>query len=213
MSKEMEEEREKMKLESIQKKYSQVWHENETSIIIKMLDQSIRENDKERIIELQKSLLKLEYDSNVKTHEGSPVFMRKIPQVIPKRTQSSKAVNQLRYPRKSSKTQTSQFSVFEEEYLKKAIMQNTKQYDEQINIMIVGNKGVGKSSLMNAWQNLENPLKTEHTIGYYNNYYRLDSRILLVDNQRRRIRYRLIDSDGEMTNESIRKGISIKLIF
>ena len=58
------------------------------------------------------------------------------------------------------------FSVKETEYLEKVMIQNTRQYDATLNVMIIGDTGVGKTSLMNAWLNSENPLMTKHTIGY-----------------------------------------------
>ena len=158
--KKIEEER---RLKKIQKMYSEVWHENETSIVIKMLDQSMKENDQDRVIELQKSLLELERKSDIRSEETTPKNIKNFDQLILKRTQSEKIIYENLSPKRS---EAILFSPVEEEYLKKAIKQNTKQYDEKINIMIIGNQDVGKTSLMNSWLGSKVLGKPKHTIGY-----------------------------------------------
>ena len=123
-----------------------------------MLDQSIKGKDQIRINELQRSLLELQRETDSftckeflnndefeETETGNKSF--------------SLISNDYNYHEEIA------FTEKETEYLKKVIKQNIKQYDEQINIVILGNKGVGKTSLMNSMLKSNNPLKTKHTIG------------------------------------------------
>eukprot|EP00826_Nyctotherus_ovalis_P002159 TRINITY_DN10409_c0_g1_i8.p3 TRINITY_DN10409_c0_g1~~TRINITY_DN10409_c0_g1_i8.p3 ORF type:complete len:113 (+),score=37.17 TRINITY_DN10409_c0_g1_i8:78-416(+) len=74
-------------------------------------------------------------------------------------------MNKSELPKKQCKSDASLFSPKEAEYLEKAIMQNTKQYDDQITIMLIGDQGVGKTSLMNSWLGLSIPKVSQHTLG------------------------------------------------
>ena len=150
--------------ESVQKKQAEVWHENETLIVIKMLDQSVKSKDEETILELQKSLLKLEgkEKASLAKREDSQLL-----ELLPKRIRQLALNLGLYFHKGSLKTKVAPFSVRETEYLEKAMMQNTRQYDAQITIMMTGDAKVGKTSLMNTWLGVENSFVTKETIGYY----------------------------------------------
>lgn len=190
---------EQKKLKEIQRMYNETWQENEVSIVIKMLDQSMKENNTERIIELEKCLLELERKSDMQTNEGSPSI-----KPISSNIHSFAAVESFNG---SPRSVNSPFSLDEEEYLQKAIIQNTKQYDEQITIMLIGDKETGKTSLMNSWLGLPNPSKTQRTLGYSAKpMNRLDSKTIIRKHMGMRIRYKIIDSEGTKSKEFIKKG-------
>lgn len=158
----MEKVREEQRLKTIQKLYSELWHENETSIVIKMLDRSMKDNDHETTIELQRTLLDLERSSSLRSGDSSPENLK---QSEVSRAHSFSMTKGSESPKKLSQSDASLFSPTEAEYLEKAIMQNTKQYDDQITIMLIGNQDVGKTSLMNMWLGLRCPKKLQHTLG------------------------------------------------
>ncbi len=190
-----------MKLKSLQKRYAEVWQENETSIVIKMLTQSMKDQDHSRTLELQRSLLELERKSDVLSDEESPIDFKNLPEPLRHQPKSkSVTVSPTFGPSPSpSCFSDDQFSPKELEYLKKAVQQNTKQYDLQINITLVGNSGCGKTSLMNAWLGSPSPMKTKPTTG-------LDSKTLVKGSLGKMIRYKFIDCDGDKGKEFIRKG-------
>lgn len=157
---------ENRQLNKIRKMYAEIWHENETSIIIKMLNQSIKVNDQERTIELQKSLLNLERKSDMINDEESPNSPEVFDELLLKRAQSLNILETKENKKKKYKSNENPFSPLETKYLEKVIMQNTKLYDEQITIMIIGDQEVGKTSLMNSWLGYENFNMTKHTVGY-----------------------------------------------
>ena len=142
-----------------------MWQENETSIIIKMLDRSMKERDQPRTLELQKSLLELERKSDTPTDELDLKQLGSIP--IQCKSKSLTLESSVSSPSElTTHSDGSPFSPKEREYLKKAMLQNTKQYDAQLNITILGGSGTGKTSLMNAWLGSTSPEKTKPTIGY-----------------------------------------------
>jgi len=53
------------KLEKLYKTHAEVWQENETSIILKMLGDSLKTNDESRTDALQRSLLKIEHSTEL----------------------------------------------------------------------------------------------------------------------------------------------------
>eukprot|EP00826_Nyctotherus_ovalis_P025360 TRINITY_DN1964_c0_g1_i2.p2 TRINITY_DN1964_c0_g1~~TRINITY_DN1964_c0_g1_i2.p2 ORF type:complete len:141 (+),score=23.29 TRINITY_DN1964_c0_g1_i2:438-860(+) len=128
-----------------------------------MLSQSMKENDHKSILELKRSLLELERRSEMKDGEGSPEDPKQSEASF--RAHSFSATRASESPKKNSKSDVSIFSATEREYLEKAIMQNTKQYDEQLTIMLIGNRGVGKTCLMNSWLG-SSSIVPKHTIGY-----------------------------------------------
>jgi polynucleotide 5'-kinase involved in rRNA processing len=162
-SKDIERVCEEQRLKQLQKIYSERWHENETSIVIKMLDRSMRDNDHETTIELKRTLLELERRSGVRSAESSP---ENLSQPELSRNYSFSIIRGSESPKKFSRSDGTLFSPKEMEYLDKAIMQNTKQYDNQLTIMLIGNQEVGKTSLMNAWLGLKWQGIPQHTIGY-----------------------------------------------
>eukprot|EP00826_Nyctotherus_ovalis_P000813 TRINITY_DN1004_c0_g1_i1.p1 TRINITY_DN1004_c0_g1~~TRINITY_DN1004_c0_g1_i1.p1 ORF type:complete len:187 (+),score=48.87 TRINITY_DN1004_c0_g1_i1:435-995(+) len=183
--------------------YNEIWHENEVSIVIKMLDQSMKEKDKERTIELERSLLELERKADTRTDEASSTLGGPLPSKV----QSFGSASAEEAKRAHTRSETSPFSLVEEEYLRKAILQNTKQYDEQITVMLVGNCDTGKTRLMNSWLGLSNAYKAKHTLGYVLIIINsLDSKSTIRKYMGIRIRYKIIDSEGAKTKEFIRKG-------
>lgn len=138
-----------------QRKLQEHWHENETSIVIKMLGQCMKEHDESRVVELQRSLLELEKQSDTRSEESSCGSFES-----PTKRKPKSFTLGLR-----GKGEEGEFSAPETEYLRKAITQNTKQYDEKVTVALIGNSGAGKTALMNSWLKSSNPLKTEHTVG------------------------------------------------
>ncbi len=205
-------------MKSIKKRYAETWQENETSIVLKMLGQSVKENDQGRVQELERYLLDLERKSdgsecNGRNSAPSSAELEAVSElVLTKSGQKSKSVSSAQIPfplalgrqdssssGETSLTESASFSPVEVEYLKKAIRQNTKQYDMQINIMIVGDTLTGKTSLMRALLGDSHPSKTKPTVG-------LDSRSMTATVGEKTVRYKIIDSDGEKSKEFIRKG-------
>lgn len=158
---------EERKLKAIQKMYSEQWLENETSIVIKRLDQSMKEKDYESTMELKRTLLELERRADLRTDEESPENFKHPEALSSFQTHSFNVMEQVDLHKKASKSDASAFSATEKEYLEKAIMQNTKQYDEQLTIMLIGSQEVGKTSLINSWFGLSNSRTCQHTIGYF----------------------------------------------
>jgi len=155
---------EEQRLKNLQKMYSERWHENETSIVIKMLDRSMKDNDHETTIELKRTLLELERRPDIRSGENSPESLNQ-PE-LSKNYSFISITGGSESPKKFSKSDVNLFSPKEAEYLDKVIMQNTKQYDKQLTIMLIGNQGVGKTSLMNAWLGLKDKRISQHSIGY-----------------------------------------------
>lgn len=115
------------------------------------MDEAIKSNDEERIKELKQSLLEVE------SKPGDRHSAKSSPG-------SSPTMNPSSFHSDMSLQTKSLFSQEEEIYLEKAIKQNTKQYDFQVNIMIVGNSNTGKTSLINAMMGKVGR-HTEPTIG------------------------------------------------
>ena len=155
-------------MEVIKKRYAEVWQENETSIVIKMLDQSMKNRDQEKIHELKRSLLDLERKSeNAPSDDewsnSSPTCKS---DCFPSRSKSFTTSHLSGSTSETLAEMRASFSHREEEYLEKAMRQNTKQYDSQVNVMIIGNSVTGKTSLMNAMLGIKSSSQTKPTIGY-----------------------------------------------
>jgi len=116
-----------------------------------MLDQSMKDQNHQSTIELKRTLLELEQRTDTRSKEESHSW------------HSSSVTKESESLWNDSKSDC--FSATEKEYLDKAIMQNTKQYDKQFTIMLIGSQEVGKTSLMNSWLGLSNKGASQHTIG------------------------------------------------
>ena len=205
-------ERERKRLESIKKKYAEQWQENETSIVIKMLHESILSNDDERVQALQRSLLDLERKSDKDMDDdGLPNSLPSdcIP-IKAKSFTSSALSHHTGSTGESAPNDLLCFSPTEADYLNKAMQQNMKQYEAQINVMVVGNSMTGKTSLMHSMLGQKVPLQLRHTTGYRYTFtftFRIDSGSAQRAALGKKIKYKVFDSDGERNNEFIRKGI------
>ncbi|MDR3546656.1 MAG: hypothetical protein P4M11_00005 [Candidatus Pacebacteria bacterium] len=156
-----------MKLKNLKKKYAETWQENETSIVLKMLGKSVKERDEGKIQELERYLLTLEHKSDSSSsgeEESSPTSLKQATSLVEARSKSFLSPHGSESG-ESSLTDPGNFSPSELAYLKKAIRQNTKQYDMQINIMIVGNTFTGKTSLMSAMLGEKGPQLSRPTLG------------------------------------------------
>lgn len=140
----------------MRKALAEVWQENETSITLKMLSESMKSNDHERVEALKRSLLDLEakYEKTAIEPEDDSASPD---------SHQCKSLNSPSHIQFNEASQT--FSPQEVKYLQKAIEQNTKSYDLQISMMFIGDSFTGKTSLMNAIIGSENPLKTKPTTG------------------------------------------------
>lgn len=139
----------------------ETWQENETSIVLKMLDDSIKTKDNTRVNALQRSLLELERQTYIK--EPDSAFMLPPPQLPPQFTPlelSSDPITTYSFPEANSP-----FSPKELEYLNKAIEQNVKQYEKFVKIIIVGNNRTGKTSLMNCLIGSKFQADTPNSVG------------------------------------------------
>lgn len=155
---------------------AEVWQQNETSIVLKMLENSLRSQDIISIQALKRYLLGLEHKSYKDNQllddslslafqtNASPnrkmIFTQELAQnntcdssFCSKTSGSSPSL------RSNENCQSLELSPLEEEYLEKAIKQNIKQYDHQINITIIGNERTGKTSLMQRFTGLQFELK------------------------------------------------------
>ncbi len=137
-----------------------MWQENETSIVLKMLDNSLRSKDRSRLTELQRSLLDIERkpEKTPAEEELAPLPSAEVPFTLGPPAQEPS--------RNSGSTAETSFSPAEQEYLEKAIKQNVKQYDAQINIVIVGNGFTGKTSVTTAIVGSKFELNTPRSTGY-----------------------------------------------
>jgi hypothetical protein len=161
-----------MKMKTIRKKYAENWQENETSIVLKMLDQAMKDKDAEKMTELKRSLLEIERKSVEEVSEvESPPFngigagekgiepkIRGRVSMTP--TQASKSFVE------SFESECKSFSLFESEYLQKVLLQNTKQFEAQIIVTLIGSAISGKTSLMNSLLGFPEAIKTKPTKGY-----------------------------------------------
>eukprot|EP00826_Nyctotherus_ovalis_P045889 TRINITY_DN5119_c0_g3_i1.p2 TRINITY_DN5119_c0_g3~~TRINITY_DN5119_c0_g3_i1.p2 ORF type:complete len:123 (+),score=26.71 TRINITY_DN5119_c0_g3_i1:206-574(+) len=122
-----------------------------------MLGQCMKEHDESRVVELQRSLLELERQSETRSEERNSCGNFESP--------TKRKPKSFTLELREKGGEEGGFSAPETEYLRKAITQNTKQYDEKVTVMLVGNSGAGKTALMNSWLKSPCPLKTEHTVG------------------------------------------------
>ena len=159
-------------MQLIRKKYAEEWQENETSIIIKMLNQSIKNKEHDKVAELKRSLLELERKSEKATSDEDPSFSP--PQDLDLVRYKSKSFSGIALRQSGSeRSETSQvthFSASEATYLERAVQQNTKQHDALINVMILGSSSSGKTSLMHALLGQKCPSQVKPTNGYFNKY-------------------------------------------
>ena len=120
-----------------------------------MLDDSLKCKDSSRFTALQRSLLDIEKKAgaNFSDNEEMGGDLTLLPPAeLPFNLSSDPIIQQEQNSRNSQQATSagSSFSPAEQEYLEKAIKQNVKQYDVQLNITIVGNGLTGKTSVTNA---------------------------------------------------------------
>jgi hypothetical protein len=188
----------------IRRSHAEEWQENETSIVLKMLDDSMKSQDQPRLQALQRSLLEIERksgkdlpDSDQPSPEPlslsslspspsplpSPVPLKvgRVHRAPRHKTQSgclpvghTGPGTSHSNPSGSTRSSFATFSTFsegdlfspsEQEYLNKAMKQNLKQYDAQLNLMIVGPSQSGKTSLVNALTGAKLANQTPHSVG------------------------------------------------
>ena len=142
-----------------------------------MLDDSLKLKDRSRFNALQRSLLKIERkggeqnSGDEKECDLAPLppsefsFSLSSAPIIQEQTQSSRNV-QPAVSTCSSSLIAESFPPAEQEYLEKAIKQNVKQYDAQLNITIVGNGLTGKTSVTNALIGSKFEFNTPPSTGY-----------------------------------------------
>ncbi len=136
-----------------------------------MLGESIRNRDEERTAELKRSLLDVERRSDRATtneDEQQPHSPLLRATDIPICKSKSFTSGLPLFPAGSedgSPTGSLGFSPTEAQYLEKAIMQNTKRYDVQVNVMIVGNANTGKTCLMHTLLGSAFPTLAKPTTG------------------------------------------------
>ena len=134
---------------TLNKDEAQMWEENELGLVLKALTESIRNKDKERETALKQSLLTLGKKSSTNP------FGIEENCYIPQRSKTMHArfssPSKLNSNNSEITVSTSADSVEEKKYLEKIIEQNTKQYDLQIMLMLVGDSDTGKSCLLNKF--------------------------------------------------------------
>jgi Flp pilus assembly CpaF family ATPase len=112
-----------------------------------MLSQSIKSHDLERTLALKRSLLNVEKKTDSGTVEEET---RESPRhTASARTSCPSTASKDEIEGKTAE-ETASFSPSEVQYLEKAIHQNTKWYDIRIDILLVGDPGTGKTTLVNA---------------------------------------------------------------
>ncbi len=169
------------KLAKLMKSHAEVWQENETSIVLKMLDDSVRTKDSSRMTALQRSLLEIERTPGrtflEKSTSASPED--DLPMLPPSEFSLGPTEMILEEPELDPGSRNVQpsasttggstaerFSQAEQEYLQKAIKQNVKQHDVQLNITIVGNGMTGKTSVTTALVGSKFDLNTPRSTGF-----------------------------------------------
>ena len=160
---------------AIRKSHAEVWQENETSIILKMLSDSLRSHDSDRTEELKRSLLELDRKSDKDSFNEDDAALNsfQLPVAAIKRGNSASNIELMPYspkslpdsPASAEEKKSNSFSPQDKAYIEKAIKQNTKQHDMQVSIMLVGGARTGKTSLMNALAGLHFKEHTPCTVG------------------------------------------------
>jgi len=192
----------------MKKQLAETWQENETQIIIKSMNESLKLKDYEKVKELKRSLLNLERRSehNEENKEGdevSSISINSYNSPAPSLDKPSTRDTLREFPmlnEEHSKDQTNEFSPIENNYLEKVIQQNVRCQDLKLTIMLLGYKGAGKTTLMNAILNGKCQNDTQPTHG-------LDSKSGVHEISGKMVRFKIIDSDSDITKEFIRKGI------
>jgi hypothetical protein len=163
------------KLDKLYRTHAEVWQENETSIVLKMLGDSLKTKDESRTDALQRSLLKIEHSTELgpseKLEEPDTFMLPPSEFTLGKFLVYYKDCNEFsRNVLPAADTAGSvelpnKFSASEKEYLEKVIRQNLKQYDVQVQITIVGNEMTGKTSVTSALIGSKFKLNTPHSTG------------------------------------------------
>ena len=153
-----------------------MWQENEMGIVIKAINTAICSGDakeKPRIKLLKQSLLQLETENT--EHQ-----ITNIPENYyfpsPNSPHSLNSPGLISYGGSKSTAISDdidnhgggaiKFTHGEKMQLKNIIMQNTKTYDLQMNILLIGDSLVGKTSFMNKFVNNSFETQTTTTLGY-----------------------------------------------
>lgn len=150
--------------------HAEVWQENETSIVLKQLDDSLRHKDSSRFHALQKSLLEIERRSDKDQSSSSDFDDFSLCPMEPQRRESAASVQSLPVPLGETMElmtgRGEEFSASEKQYLEKAIRQNVKQYDVQFNVLFVGDSQTGKTSIMRTMIDPKFASSTPRSTGY-----------------------------------------------
>ena len=127
-----------------------------------MLTESLKTNDKERIELLKRALLEIEQKSVKSAVDKESTSSSPLAKPV---SESSTNCSPLLFPEKMLQ-EPDHFTLEESQYLEKAIAQNAANFDRKVKIMIVGDQGTCKTSLMNTILGVQNPLNTVPTHGY-----------------------------------------------
>ena len=187
---------------------AETWQENETHIVLKMINESLKVKDYKKVNELQRSLLNLERrpetSSNSKEEEltsPTPSENSSPRQSLLHESTSDSLIEQaiIKDEGETGKNELADFSPIECVYLEKAMQQNTKQYELNVNIMLVGSQSCGKTTLMYSLLGKKWNGELKSTRG-------LDSKTTIERISGKVIKYKIIDSDADRSKEFIRKG-------
>ena len=174
----------------MEQKWAETWQENEIFIILKNIEECIINKDNERLELLKRAFLALGYNHKLNMNEEfSPMNQ------LEDKASTSESWKDLGFDYSQSGKDV--FTSIELTYLKRVIEQNTKWYNAKINLMIVGSKGSGKTTLMHALLSLKPPERYIPTNG-------LDSRINTMNIKGENFRYKIIDSDSDRSKDYIR---------
>jgi hypothetical protein len=129
------------------------WVEGEYTATLKALEKAYNDNNTSAANSLQKAILDLERRSSAETSEE-----------INETTPSQQTI--ATYPSEESDCQ---YSPSEKSKLEKILLQNIKQYDHLLNVMLIGESKTGKSSFIHTFIYGDAPTHLKETNGYYNN--------------------------------------------
>ena len=129
------------------------WVEGEYTATLKALEQAYNENNTIAANSLHKAILDLERRSSSETSE-------EINETTP--------IQQL-ITTNASEESNCQYSPSEKSKLEKILLQNIKQYDLLLNVMLIGESKSGKSSFIHTFIYGDAPTHLKETNGYYNN--------------------------------------------
>ena len=162
------------------------------------MNQAFKGGDQERFRELKLFLLKLERCST--KNEIEDLDVGTTDEISPQKPQIENSyLNTKSNQVPINDTKIPPFSDKDEIYLEKVVQQNVKKYDKSVNVIIVGPKSSGKTTLMRALLNIETPISVEETHGF-------DSKHIVTNVKGTFIKFKVIDSDSDRSKESIRKG-------